>query len=136
MTGRCGAGASRARAGPLNDQLWHLGFNRIDKLNEQLVAGREEPRFPARQLRVVPGARCFGWYRALEMTIAQDEQRQTGRLAMPVPTRLRQPSRIGATHPELAEPCAFVEDELLPLGIAPVEPSSFGLALGPHRPRS
>jgi pimeloyl-ACP methyl ester carboxylesterase len=27
--------------GPLNDRLWHLGFNRIDKLNEQLVgAGR------------------------------------------------------------------------------------------------
>src|SRR6185295_10914499 len=28
--------------GPLNDRLWHLGFNRIDKLNEQLVAGRED----------------------------------------------------------------------------------------------
>src|SRR5688500_6846410 len=28
--------------GPLNDRLWHLTFNRIDKLNEQLVAGRED----------------------------------------------------------------------------------------------
>ena len=28
--------------GPLNDRLWHLGFNRIDTLNEQLVAGRED----------------------------------------------------------------------------------------------
>ena len=27
--------------GPLNDRLWHLRFNRVDKLNEQLVAGRE-----------------------------------------------------------------------------------------------
>ena len=24
-----------------NDRLWHLPFNRIDKLNEQLVKGRE-----------------------------------------------------------------------------------------------
>jgi pimeloyl-ACP methyl ester carboxylesterase len=28
--------------GPLNDRLWHLGFNRIDTLNEQLIAGRED----------------------------------------------------------------------------------------------
>src|SRR3954469_2563178 len=28
--------------GPLNDRLWHLTFNRIDGLNEQLVAGRED----------------------------------------------------------------------------------------------
>src|SRR4051794_31439480 len=28
--------------GPVNDRLWHLGFTRIDKLNEQLVAGRED----------------------------------------------------------------------------------------------
>ena len=27
---------------PLNDRLWHLGFNRIEKLNEQLVTGRED----------------------------------------------------------------------------------------------
>jgi pimeloyl-ACP methyl ester carboxylesterase len=31
--------------GPLNDRLWHLAFNRIDNLNEQLVAGREDVFF-------------------------------------------------------------------------------------------
>ena len=40
---------------------------------------------------------------------------------------------------ELTEPFAFLDDELLPLGLAPVEPSSFGLACvqsawGPHGP--
>ncbi|HEX5996920.1 MAG TPA: alpha/beta fold hydrolase [Jiangellales bacterium] len=30
---------------PLNDRLWHLGFNRIDQLNEQLVQGREDAFF-------------------------------------------------------------------------------------------
>ena len=71
--------------GPINDRLWHLPFNRLEKINEQLVAGREDiffgwefdaaakklpddvdrllrrpahrPRRAARQLRVVPGAR-------------------------------------------------------------------------------
>lgn len=28
--------------GPLNDRLLHLGFNRIERLNEQLVAGRKD----------------------------------------------------------------------------------------------
>ena len=73
--------------GPLNDRLWHLTFNRVDKVNEQLIKEQEDvffgwefgsaaakgeaprrrgqllrpyplqPRRPARQLRVVPGAR-------------------------------------------------------------------------------
>ena len=71
---------------PLNDRLWHIPFNRLDKLNEQLVTGREDiffgyefaiqgakklpdevvellrrpalrPRRPARQLRVLPRVR-------------------------------------------------------------------------------
>jgi pimeloyl-ACP methyl ester carboxylesterase len=89
--------------GPLNDRLWHLGFNRIDTLNEQLVAGREEVFFrwefdaAARKLpdEVIdyyvgmlsnPDSLrgSFGWYRALETSIAQNEQRTTRRLAMPV----------------------------------------------------
>jgi hypothetical protein len=37
-----GSGSSAFPARPLNDRLWHLGFNRIDTLNEQLVAGRED----------------------------------------------------------------------------------------------
>ena len=71
--------------GAINDRLWHLPFNRLEKINEQLVTGRERiffawefdaaakklpddvidyyvgrplrPRVAARQLRVVPGAR-------------------------------------------------------------------------------
>jgi pimeloyl-ACP methyl ester carboxylesterase len=89
--------------GPLNDRLWHLGFNRIDKLNEQLVAGREDifyrwefdaaaKRLPdevinyyVRMLSNPESLRgSFGWYRALDTTIAQDEQRKTRRLTMPV----------------------------------------------------
>ena len=27
--------------GRINDRIWHIGFNGIDTLNEQLVAGRE-----------------------------------------------------------------------------------------------
>jgi pimeloyl-ACP methyl ester carboxylesterase len=33
--------------GPLNDRLWHIPFNRVEKLNEQLVAGREDVFFGA-----------------------------------------------------------------------------------------
>ena len=89
--------------GPLNDRLWHLGFNRIDKLNEQLVAGREDVFFrwefeaAARKLpddainyyvRMLSNPDSlrgsFQWYRALDTTIAQDGQRKTRRLTMPV----------------------------------------------------
>jgi pimeloyl-ACP methyl ester carboxylesterase len=90
--------------GPLNDRLWHLGSNRIDKLNEQLVAGREDIFYrwefdaAAKKLpddvinyyvRMLSNpdslSGSFGWYRALDTTIAQDGQRKTKRLTMPVP---------------------------------------------------
>ena len=90
--------------GPLNDRLWHLTFNRIETLNEQLVTGREDAfyrwEFDAAAKRLPDGVidyyvrmlsnpdslrGSFGWYRALETTIAQDEQRKTRRrLTMPV----------------------------------------------------
>ena len=89
--------------GPLNDRLWHLGFNRIEGLNEQLVQGREDIFFrwefdaAARKLpddvidyyvRLLSNPDSlrgsFGWYRALDATIAQDQQRKTRRLTMPV----------------------------------------------------
>src|SRR4051812_44313257 len=89
--------------GPLNDRLWHLGFNRIDTLNEQLVAGREvlffrwdfgaaARRLPDDVINYYVGILSdpdslrgsFGWYRALEETIAQNEQRTPRRLTMPV----------------------------------------------------
>src|SRR3954471_20877886 len=86
--------------GPINDRLWHLGFNRIDTLNEQLVTGREDIFFgwefdaAAKKLSsdvtnyyvgmlsdpdALRGS--FGWYRALETSIAQNEQRKDHRLA-------------------------------------------------------
>src|SRR4051812_44746234 len=89
--------------GPLNDRLWHLGFNRIDGLNEQLVTGREDVFFgwefdaaakklPDDVIDYYVAALSnpdslrgsFGWYRALETSIAQNEQRATRRLTMPV----------------------------------------------------
>ncbi len=43
--------------------------------------------------------------------------------------------------PERVEPLAFIEDELLPLAMAPVEPAAFvgtcvQAAWGPHGPRN
>jgi hypothetical protein len=43
--------------------------------------------------------------------------------------------------PERVEPLAFIEDELLPLAMAPVEPVAFVVACvqaawGPHGPRN
>ena len=90
--------------GPLNDRLWHLSFNRIERLNEQLVTGREDAFYrwefdaaakslPDEVIDYYVGMLSnpdslrgsFGWYRALEETIAQDEQRKTRRrLTMPV----------------------------------------------------
>src|SRR4051812_657591 len=89
--------------GPINDRLWHLGFNRIDTLNEQLVTGREDiffgwefdaaaKKLPDEVIDYYVAALSnpdslrgsFGWYRALETSIAQNEQRATRRLTMPV----------------------------------------------------
>jgi pimeloyl-ACP methyl ester carboxylesterase len=88
---------------PLNDRLWHLGFNRIDKLNEQLVTGREDVFFRwefdaaakplpddvidyyVRTLSNPDSLRgSFGWYRAIDATIAQDRERKNRPLTMPV----------------------------------------------------
>jgi pimeloyl-ACP methyl ester carboxylesterase len=89
--------------GPVNDRLWHLLFNRIDRLNEQLVSGRERlffgwefdaaaKKLPDDVIDFYVGAlsnpdslrACFGFYRALDTTIAQDAQRKSSRLTLPV----------------------------------------------------
>ena len=89
--------------GFINDRLWHLPFNRLDRINEQLVSGRERLFFnwefdaAARKLpdEVIdhyvaeltdPDAlrASFEWYRALDSTIAQDADRAKRRLTMPV----------------------------------------------------
>jgi pimeloyl-ACP methyl ester carboxylesterase len=103
-----GVGDSPAMFGDTagNNRLWHIPFNRIDELNEQLVRGREHiyfgwqfttkaaKRLPgyavrhyvdtlARDPRALRGS--FQWYRALDATITQNEQRvKRGRLTMPV----------------------------------------------------
>jgi pimeloyl-ACP methyl ester carboxylesterase len=87
-------------------RLWHIPFNQQDKINEQLVTGREDVFFgaefdasagtnklPAETVRYyVDGLASnpealhgtFQLYRAFGATTAQNEQRKTGRLPMPV----------------------------------------------------
>jgi pimeloyl-ACP methyl ester carboxylesterase len=90
----------------LNARLWHLAFNQLPKINEQLVQGREEIFFGAEfdasagtrklpadavkyyidSLAADPEALrgSFEFYRALTTTTAQNEQRKATRLTMPV----------------------------------------------------
>jgi pimeloyl-ACP methyl ester carboxylesterase len=91
--------------GPVNDRLWHIGLNRAKGINEQLVKGREKVYFgyefatgaakklPAADVKYyidsiagVPGALhgTFGFYTALDTTIAQNQQRMAHRLSIPV----------------------------------------------------
>jgi pimeloyl-ACP methyl ester carboxylesterase len=88
---------------PVNNRLWHIPFSRVDKLPEQLVAGREDIFFGyefaiqggklpddvinyyVRMLSNPDSLRsCFGFYRALDATLAQNEERKSRRLTMPV----------------------------------------------------
>src|SRR5262249_16419760 len=94
----------------LNNALWHFAFNRLADVNDQLVTGREDAYFashfatkpprpsPPRRRRAPPLRHyidplaaapaalhaSFAIYRALNATIAQNQQRTTRRLAMPV----------------------------------------------------
>jgi pimeloyl-ACP methyl ester carboxylesterase len=89
----------------LNNALWHFAFNRLAAVNDQLVTGREDvyfgwqfatkaarplPDYAVRHyvgtLAADPGAlhASFAIYRALDATIAQNQQRKTRRLRMPV----------------------------------------------------
>jgi pimeloyl-ACP methyl ester carboxylesterase len=89
----------------LNNALWHFAFNRLDAVNDQLVTGREEVyfgwQFAAKAARPLPGYAVrhyidtlaadpgalhasFAIYRALDATIAQNQQRTTRRLTLPV----------------------------------------------------
>jgi hypothetical protein len=91
--------------GPLNDRLWHIPFNRVDTVPEQLVRGREGLFFGyefaiqtgngrklpddvvhyyVRLLSSPDALRgCFGLYRAWDATLAQNEPRTTRPLTMP-----------------------------------------------------
>jgi pimeloyl-ACP methyl ester carboxylesterase len=90
---------------PLNAMLWHLAFNQLPKINEQLVTGREDIFFGA-EFDASAGTHklpddtvryyidtlkdpdhlhgSFGFYRAIPTTSAQNEQRKTRRLTLPV----------------------------------------------------
>ncbi|HXP13855.1 MAG TPA: alpha/beta hydrolase, partial [Actinomycetes bacterium] len=89
----------------LNDRLWHIAFNQLEKVNEQLVTGREAIFFGAEyaasagtnklpddtvsyyvdRLASNPEALhgSFAWYRAVPTTIAQNQQRKERRLPCP-----------------------------------------------------
>ena len=89
-----------------NEHFFHLMFNRLSTMNEQLVRGREEiyfgfifdveagsiklPGYAVRtyidNLASVPGALrgSFGFYRAWDETTAQNAQRAMTKLTMPV----------------------------------------------------
>src|SRR5215471_17593469 len=89
----------------VNDRLWLFAFNRLAEVNELLVAGREDVYFgwqfaskAAKELPVYavrhyvdtlaadPEALhgSFAIYRALDITITQNQQRKDRRLRMPV----------------------------------------------------
>jgi pimeloyl-ACP methyl ester carboxylesterase len=89
----------------LNAMLWHLAFNQLPKVNEQLVTGREDIFFGA-EFDASAGTHklpadavkyyidtlkdpdhlrgSFEFYRAIPATSAQNEQRKTRRLTLPV----------------------------------------------------
>jgi len=89
----------------LNERLWHINFNRAAVVNERLVQGREAiffgNEFDLSAARKLPDdvvkyyidelasnpdslRGSFEFYRAFDATIAQNEQRKTRPLTMPV----------------------------------------------------
>ncbi|MGI5133527.1 alpha/beta fold hydrolase [Streptomyces sp. CA-106110] len=89
----------------VNNRLWHIPFNRLTDVNEQLVRGRENIyfgwQFATKAVQKLPDYAVthyvqilasqrdalrgsFGWYRALDTTIAQDQQRKMRPLTLPV----------------------------------------------------
>ena len=87
----------------LNNRLWHIPFARVEKVPEQLIAGREDVFFGYEfaiqggtlsdeviayyvQLVSRPGVLggSLGFYRGFEATMAQNEKRKARKLAMPV----------------------------------------------------
>jgi pimeloyl-ACP methyl ester carboxylesterase len=87
----------------VNDRLWHIPFNRVEKVPEQLIAGREDVYFgyefavqggglPQEVIdHYVAGLSdpdalrgSLGFYRAFDATLEQNAQRQSTPLPMPV----------------------------------------------------
>jgi pimeloyl-ACP methyl ester carboxylesterase len=90
--------------GPLNDKVWHIPFNRAGKVAEQLVQGKEHIffgyEFAIQGGKPLPDPvidfyvkgftdpeslrGCLGFYRAWDATMAQNQERATRPLPMPV----------------------------------------------------
>ena len=89
--------------GPVNDRLWHIPFNRVDKVPEQLVTGREDIFFGYEfaiqggklpddvieyYVRLLSNPEALrgslGFYRAFDATVKQNVQRKDRHLSMPV----------------------------------------------------
>jgi pimeloyl-ACP methyl ester carboxylesterase len=91
---------------PVNEHTFHLMFNHLPTMNDQLIQGREDifygfefdiqagtDKLPGDVVRyyidVLTSRRdalrgSLGWYRALDATIAQDQQRVKTKLTLPV----------------------------------------------------
>ena len=88
---------------PVNNRIWHLSFNRVEQLPEQLISGREAVFFGyefANQGGELPDdvvdyyvslvsdhdslRGSLGFYRAFDATLAQNAERKSRRLTMPV----------------------------------------------------
>jgi pimeloyl-ACP methyl ester carboxylesterase len=94
------------RPAPANDRAFHLMFNRLPMMNDRLVRGREDIFFgfefdiqagtnklPGDAVKyyidILTSRRdalrgSFGWYRDLDATIAQNQQRVKTTLSLPV----------------------------------------------------
>jgi pimeloyl-ACP methyl ester carboxylesterase len=89
--------------GFINNKLWHIPFNRVEQIPEQLITGREDIYFGyefAIQGGTVPADMIeyyvdlvsdpdslrgsLGFYRGLDDTLAQNSERTSRPLAMPV----------------------------------------------------
>jgi pimeloyl-ACP methyl ester carboxylesterase len=89
---------------PINNKVWHIPFNRVDKLPEQLIRGREDIYF-GYEFAIQAGKKLpedvvsyyvrlvsnrdslrgsLAFYRAWDKTVAQNAQRKNRPLTMPV----------------------------------------------------
>jgi pimeloyl-ACP methyl ester carboxylesterase len=89
---------------PINNKVWHIPFNRVDKVPEQLIRGREDIYFGYEfaiqagkklpedvvdyYVRLVSNRKSLrgslAFYRAWDETVAQNAQRSSRPLTMPV----------------------------------------------------
>jgi pimeloyl-ACP methyl ester carboxylesterase len=89
---------------PINNKVWHIPFNRVDKVPEQLIRGREDIYF-GYEFAIQAGKKLpedvvryyvrlvsnpdalrgsLGFYRAWDATVAQNAERKNQLLTMPV----------------------------------------------------